>query len=112
MVIRGSIGESTTESLQKKNISMYLAAQGWSLHCSGGGFGFPTLRQRLSLTGVWLLSRMHFRIVERMPISKDIANSSNDMNKYYAAYLEYMSQVFLFSWLIKIFLHEKLILAS
>jgi len=46
----------------------YLAAQGWSLHRSGGGcFGFSTLRQRLSLTGVWLLSRMHFRIVVRRP---------------------------------------------
>lgn len=70
----------------------YLAGQGWSLHRSGGGFGFPTLRQRLSLTGVWLLSRMHSRIVERMPVNKDIANSSNDV-----------SQVFLFdSRLIKI----------
>lgn len=46
----------------------YLAAHGWSLHRSGGEcFGFSTLRQRLSTTGVWLLSRMHFRIVVRTP---------------------------------------------
>lgn len=56
------------ENCRRRDCTQYLAAQGWSLHRSGGGWlGFSTLRQRLSLTGAWLLSRMHFRTVVRKP---------------------------------------------
>lgn len=54
----------------QRELCTYLAGHGLSLQRNGGGCcGFPTLRQRLSITIIWLASRTHLKIAVWIPVN-------------------------------------------